>query len=55
VVATLEGTDPDRETEGGELVDWLSSSLSGSSSDEISTLGGRTSVNPVSLAQRGSF
>jgi hypothetical protein len=37
-VATLDGTDPDRDTEAGELVDRPSSSSFGLSSDEISTV-----------------
>jgi hypothetical protein len=38
LVATLDGTDPDRDTEAGELVDRPSSSSFGLSSDEISTV-----------------
>lgn len=38
VVATLDGTDADRDTEEGELVDWPSSSSVDLSSDEISTV-----------------
>ncbi|KIW28831.1 uncharacterized protein PV07_04697 [Cladophialophora immunda] len=39
LVATLDGTDSDRDTEAGELVDWPSSSSADLSSDEISTMG----------------
>ncbi|KAH0828461.1 hypothetical protein FOPE_01679 [Fonsecaea pedrosoi] len=42
LVATLDGTDSDRDTEAGELVDWPSSSSVGLSSDEISTMGDET-------------
>ncbi len=38
LVATLDGTEPDRDTEAGELVDRPSSSSFGLSSDEISTM-----------------
>ena len=37
-MATLDGTDSDRDTEAGELVDWPSSSSVDLSSDEISTM-----------------
>ncbi|OCT45538.1 hypothetical protein CLCR_01752 [Cladophialophora carrionii] len=43
LVATLDGTDSDRDTEAGELVDWPSSSSFGLSSDEISTVRAGTS------------
>ena len=38
LVATLDGADSDRDIEAGELVDRPSSSSSGLSSDEISTM-----------------
>ncbi len=39
-MATLDGTESDRDTEASELTDWLSSSSFALSKAEISTMGG---------------